>query len=144
MKLLNDTGDTRTLLVIGGEAAKGGAAHLADEWDVQLLSDETDIVDGATNAPYTSHRVELTASDLEPFASRADAAVVITEHDRVALRLAVLLNTIASLDDVFVRVDDPENRRAFEDVDCRVLEAGALFRSEIERQLGASEDAAPT
>lgn len=137
----NDTGGGTDLLVIGGEAAKGGAAHLAERWDVHLLSDETDIVESARGDAIEADRVELTATDLEPFAARADAAVVIAEHDRVALRLAQLLNTVADIAEVLVRVDDPANRRAFEDVDCRVLEAGALFRSEIERQLGASEDA---
>lgn len=139
MKLRPNNGDSTQVLVIGGEAAKGLAAHLAEAWDVKLLSDDEEIVASAGSEQFDAGHVDFEGDDLERHASDADAAVVGTERDRVGLMVVQLLNTACDLDRVLVRVNDPKKKDAFRDVDCKIIETGSLLRPEVERAL-APED----
>jgi Trk K+ transport system NAD-binding subunit len=128
------------VLVIGEETAKGLAVDLASDWDVRLLStDETVVTSSATQVSDTRH-VDFRASELKEHSSGVSLAVVLTERDRAALLVTQLLNTVCDVDRVFVRVDDPSKKDAFENLNCTVIETAKLFRPEVESILGAVQD----
>lgn len=130
-----DTEEPTPVLVVGQEAAKGLADHLAEEWPVRLLSDDRSVVESADTESMESRHVEFNAAELEPHAYDADSAVIVAERDRAGLLIAQLLSSVCNVDRVSVRVDDPENLDAFEGLDCQVIETGPVLRSEVEQVL---------
>lgn len=142
MDLLPTTGDSTQLLVIGGEAAKGLAAHLAETWNVRLLSDDKEVVRSARSADseqFDVRHLDLEADDLQPHVGDVDTAVVGTDRDRAGLMVAQVLTTVCGVDRVLVGVNDPKNEDAFQDVDCETIETWSLLRSEVERVLSPGD-----
>ncbi len=137
--MIPSTGDSTTVTVIGEQAAKGLAVNLEEEWNVRLLSEAADVVESAASNPVEARHVDYAASDIERHACGADVVVVVTARDRTALLVTQLLNTICDVGRVFVTVDDPRHRDAFEGIDCEVVETGSLLRSEVEHGLTAGE-----
>jgi Trk K+ transport system NAD-binding subunit len=139
MGLLTSSEDSTQLLVVGGETATGLATHLAENWEVRLLSDQEEVVGKAGRQGFDARHVDFGTADLARHAGDADVAVFGTERDRVGLMVAQLLATACDLDSVLVRVNDPENMPAFRGVDCEVIETGPLLGAEIERVLSTTE-----
>lgn len=138
--VLSDTKEQSRVLVVGEEAAKGLATHLAEDWDVRLLSNDESIIGNVATNQFESDVVEYEAGVLQDHVDDEDTAVVVTERDQVGLLVVQSLNACCNVDQIFVRVDDPQNRHAFEDLDCEILETGAVLRPEVEQALERGAD----
>lgn len=138
----NEPKDTagKEVLVFGGRAAKGLATYLAETWDVELLTEDETIAARARSEPYEAEVVEYDAETFDQYVDPAGVAIVATERDSVGLMITQLLNTTCKVDDVLVRVDDPKNREAFEDIDCELIETGEVLREAVEATIAPGEN----
>lgn len=129
-------GNDPDVLVIGGQSACGVAVELAGDYEVTLVTDDESVARTARTREIEARRVELTdGSDLRRNAAGAEMAVVAAELDRVSLLVAQLLRVTCGVEEVVVRINDPENRDVFDDLDVELLDEGSLLAPEVERAL---------
>lgn len=125
-----------TVLVVGSEAAKGLASHLADRWEVRLVSGDGRVARAAERDGLAARRADVTSgSELEPHADGVEVAVVAAERDRESLLVAQLLRTVGGVEAVAVALNDPGNREFFEGVDVEVLNGQSALWRDVERAL---------
>ncbi len=132
--------DRQVAVVIGDEAAKAVADHLAADYDVTLLTDDRSVVKSAESVGVDAHHVDPTEGGrLKDHARGADVAVVGATRDRETLLAARLLRHGCGVDRVAVRINDPENRDLFRDLDVELLDTHTLLAPEIERVLAGPD-----
>jgi Trk K+ transport system NAD-binding subunit len=131
-------GDTRdpTVAVFGGRIAKGLAIRLSSAWDVRLVSDDQAVVERSRSEPYEARHVDFRRADLSTHVGTVDAAVVAVDRDRVGLLVTQKLAVTEEVDPLLVRLNDPEYEAAFSDLDCEVLDVGAVLQETVETSLG--------
>lgn len=123
---------TPEIVVVGGEAAVGVATYLDGDCTVVFVSGDGDVVARATARGLDARRTDVAdGGRLSDHTVGADAAVVATERDRLNLLVAQLLRTVCGVDDVTVRVNDPDNRDVFEEVGVTVVDGGSLVATEV-------------
>lgn len=129
-----------SVLVIGGEAAKGLAAQL-EEYRVTFASGSDEVVRTARRAGLDANHVDPTdGSDIRSLEFDGAVAIVATERDRVNLLASQLLRTVSGVAHVVVWLHDSSNRDVYDDIDVDLVEAHHSLSHSVSKSLAADED----
>jgi len=133
---IGDPNRTDHVVVVGGsEVGRTLATRLSGEYRVTLLDN------GAGPGLADRHGVDvhgvdvtdgsaLRALDLDP-----DVVVSVAEHDRVNLLATQLVRSIWAVEDVVVRVNDPENDDVFEGLGVETVSTSAVLAAQVTEAL---------
>lgn len=136
--------DTRTgrILILGGSYIGAALArHLGDDADVILLDPDPCVVARAERAGLTAHEADIdSTSDLREHGVRAaDITVVASDDDGTNLLAAQLLRVAFGVERVIVRVNDPQNRDSFEELDIETVCATTVLADRLGENVGVEE-----
>lgn len=123
----------RALVVGGGHVGRTVASHLSDEYDVTFLSRNRQAVERTERDGTAARHVEEIAANTlgEADAEDASLAVVASPDDGVNLLVAQLLRTRFEVENVVVRVADPEKLDSFDDLDVETVCVPDLLVAEV-------------
>ena len=125
-----------TVAVFGGRLAKGLAMRLSSGRAVRLLSADRSVVESSRSAPFEARHVDYRSANLSEHVADAAAAVVAPDRDRIGLLVAQKLAASGMVDQILVRLNDPQYEAAFEDIDCELLDFGSVLHETVESHLG--------
>jgi Trk K+ transport system NAD-binding subunit len=132
--------DSPTIVVVGGEGARGLATAFDESATVRFLGTDEAVVDQALAVGLDAHCVDLqVARSLCPLTEDADAAVVAYEPDQSALFTGQLLRASCGVDDVVVCVTEQSYSTAFAETDLELVETQSWLAGAVGERLGFHE-----
>lgn len=135
--------DQRSALVVcGGHVGRSLAVSLVDDYDVTFVSTRPEVVDRADRDGLAAHHVEtVDANSLERVgAGDASLAVAASGDDGTNLLAARLFSAKFGVEDVVLRVNDPERVDSFDDLDVTTVCVPDLLTAEVSTRLEAAAD----
>jgi trk system potassium uptake protein TrkA len=111
------------------------AVHLAERFDVTFVSDRPSLFAGLPDGVETHQDSLDGASALAAAGLEADAAVVATDRDRTNLLVAQQLKTAAGVEQLIVRVNDPERADVFAAVGVETVSLADLMLPAVDSLL---------
>jgi trk system potassium uptake protein TrkA len=127
----------RRVVVVGSSReTRALAEYLADRFDVTFVSDRASLLDGLPDGIESLYDPLDGDSALASAGLSADAAVVATARDRTNLLVAQQLKTAAGVDDLVVRVNDPDRVDVFAAIGVETLCSSALVTPAVDDLLG--------
>jgi Trk K+ transport system NAD-binding subunit len=123
------------VVVGGGEVGRTLAVRLVGEYRVTLLDDGADPT-LAERHDVDVYEVDVTdGSALRALVLDPDVVVAAAEHDRVNLLAMQLVRSIWAVEDIVVRVNDPENETVFETIEVETVSTSALLAAQVTEAL---------
>ncbi|WP_135533438.1 NAD-binding protein [Halostella pelagica] len=126
------------IYVVGDDSiAIGLARKLADRTPTVFVSADDSFAEAAERADLDARRADVTDPwSLDTVGIRgADTVVAASRRDDRNILTAQIVRTRFDVDDVVVRLDDPTNSDAFDDIDVRTVCLTSVLANEIVDQL---------
>ncbi|WP_323191925.1 NAD-binding protein [Halostella sp. PRR32] len=126
------------IYVVGDDSiAIGLARKLADRTPTVFVSADDSFAEAAERADLDARRADVTDPwSLDTVGIRgADTVVAASRRDDRNILTAQIVRTRFDVDDVVVRLDDPTNSDAFDDIDVRTVCLTSVLANEIADQL---------
>ncbi len=126
------------IYVVGDDSiAIGLARKLADRTPTVFVSADDSFAEAAERADLDARRADVTDPwSLDTVGIRgADIVVAASRRDDRNILTAQIVRTRFDVDDVVVRLDDPTNSDAFNDIDVRTVCLTSVLANEIVDQL---------
>jgi Trk K+ transport system NAD-binding subunit len=130
--------DDSVIYVVGDDSiALGLAWKLADSAQTEFVSDDDSFVEDAEHAGLDARKADVT----DPWSldavgvSNADMVVAASRRDDRNILIAQIFRTKFDVDEIVVRLDDPNNSDAFDDIDVRTICLTSVLADEIADQL---------
>ena len=127
----------RHVVVVGSSReTRALAEYLAERFAVTFVSDRASLLDGLADGVESLYDPLDGDSAIGSAGLSADAAVVATARDRTNLLVAQQLKTAAGVEDLVVRVNDPDREDVFAAVGVETLCSSDLVTPAVDELLG--------